>query len=115
MHDPLAGAEVLTKAHELITGDRQNAYSHPLDDYSRTVSIFNALKGEDLLTAEDGILFMLCVKLSRLMHEIDNGMNLPDNTVDAAGYLGCLAMARERVRATETQLSRMFKTGESWV
>ena len=114
MHDPLAGAEVLTKAHELITGDRQNAYSHPLDDYSRTVSIFNALKGEDLLTAEDGILFMLCVKLSRLMHEIDNGMNLPDNTVDAAGYLGCLAMARERIRTTETQLSRMFKTGESW-
>jgi hypothetical protein len=114
MHDPLAGAEVLTKAHELITGDRQNAYSHPLDDYSRTVSIFNALKGEDLLTAEDGILFMLCVKLSRLMHEIDNGMNLPDNTVDAAGYLGCLAMARERIRATELELSRMFKTGESW-
>jgi len=114
MHDPLAGAEVLTKAHELITGDRQNAYSHPLDDYSRTVSIFNAMKGEDLLTAEDGILFMLCVKLSRLMHEIDNGMNLPDNTVDAAGYLGCLAMARERIRATELELSRMFKTGESW-
>jgi len=114
MHDPLAGAEVLTKAHELITGDRQNAYSHPLDDYSRTVSIFNAMKGEDLLTAEDGILFMLCVKLSRLMHEIDNGMNLPDNTVDAAGYLGCLSMARERIRATELELSRMFKTGESW-
>ena len=114
MHDPLAGAEVLTKAHELITGDRQNAYSHPLDDYSRTVSIFNAMKGEDLLTAEDGILFMLCVKLSRLMHEIDNGMNLPDNTVDAAGYLGCLAMARERIRATELELSRVFKTGESW-
>lgn len=114
MHDPLAGAEVLTKAHELITGDRQNAYSHPLDDYLRTVSIFNAMKGEDLLTAEDGILFMLCVKLSRLMHEIDNGMNLPDNTVDAAGYLGCLAMARERIRATELELSRMFKTGESW-
>jgi hypothetical protein len=114
MYDPLAGAEVLTKAHELITGDRQNAYSHPLDDYSRTVSIFNAMKGEDLLTAEDGILFMLCVKLSRLMHEIDNGMNLPDNTVDAAGYLGCLAMARERLRATETELARMFKTGESW-
>jgi len=48
------------------------------------------------------------------MHEIDNGMNLPDNTVDAAGYLGCLAMARERIRATELELSRMFKTGESW-
>lgn len=114
MHDPLAGAEILLQAHQLITKDRQNAYSHPLDDYSRTVSIFNALKGEDVMTAEDGILFMLCVKLSRLMHELDNGMNLPDNTVDAAGYLGCLSMARERIRATEHELSRMFKTGESW-
>jgi len=110
MYDPLAGAEVLTKAHELITGDRQNAYSHPLDDYSRTVSIFNAMKGEDLLTAEDGILFMLCVKLSRLMHEIDN--DIPDNTVDAVGYLGCLQMIREASRQQTETLARFFKTGE---
>ncbi len=114
MHDPTLGAEVLTKAHELITGDRQQAYSHPFEDYSRTVSIFNAMKGEDVMTTEDGILFMLCVKLSRLIHEIDNGLNLPDNTIDAAGYLGCLSMARKYIRNTELQLSRMFKTGEPW-
>lgn len=114
MHDPTRGAEILLKAHELITGDRQNTYSHPLDDYSRTVSIYNALKGEDVMTAEDGILFMLCVKLSRLMHEIDNGLNIPDNTVDAAGYLGCLNMVRERVRNSELEMARMFKTGETW-
>lgn len=114
MYDPTRGAEILLKAHELITGDRQNTYSHPLDDYSRTVSIYNALKGEDVMTAEDGILFMLCVKLSRLMHEIDNGLNIPDNTVDAAGYLGCLNMVRERVRSSELEMARMFKTGETW-
>lgn len=114
MHDPTLGAEVLTKAHELITGDRQQAYSHPFEDYSRTVSIFNAMKGEDVMTTEDGILFMLCVKLSRLVHEIDNGMDHPDNTIDAAGYLGCLAMARKYISNTELELSRMFKTGETW-
>ena len=114
MHEPTLGAEVLTKAHELITGDRQQAYSHPLEDYSRTVSIYNAIKGEDVMTAEDGILFMLCVKLSRLQHEIDNGLNIPDNTIDAAGYLGCLAMARAAIKANEITLNRMFKTGESW-
>jgi hypothetical protein len=99
MHDPLAGAEILTKAHELITGARQQAYAHPLEDYSRTVSIYNAIKGYDFMTAEDGILFMLCVKLSRLQHEIDNGLDIPDNTVDAAGYLGCLSMARGRTQS----------------
>jgi hypothetical protein len=114
MHDPLAGAEVLTKAHELITGARQKSYSHPYEDYSRTVSIYNALKGEDLMTAEDGILFMVCVKLSRLMHELESGQNLPDNLIDAAGYLGCLAMVREHLRYTDIELARMFKTGESW-
>lgn len=115
MHNPLEGAEILTKAHELITGDRQQAYSHPLDDYSRTVSIFNAIKGEDVMTAEDGILFMLCVKLSRLEHEIDNGLNIPDNTIDAAGYLGCLAMVRAALRVQNLTLGKMFKTGETWV
>ena len=95
MQNPTAGAEVVLKAHELITRDRQNTYSHPLDDYSRTVAIFNALKGRDVMTAEDGVLFMVCVKLSRLVHELNSGMNLPDNTVDAIGYLGCLQMIRE--------------------
>lgn len=114
MHDPHAGAEILTKAHELITGARQQAYAHPLEDYSRTVSIYNAIKGHDVMTAEDGILFMLCVKLSRLQHEIDNGLDIPDNTVDAAGYLGCLSMARAALKANEITLNRMFKTGESW-
>jgi hypothetical protein len=66
------------------------------------------------MTAEDGILFMVCVKLSRLMHELESGQNLPDNLIDAAGYLGCLAMVREHLRYTDIELARMFKTGESW-
>ena len=115
MLNPQAGAEVLLQAHELVTGDRQHAYSHPYDDYSRTVSIFNALKGDDVMTAEDGVLFMLCVKLSRLSHELDNGLDVPDNTVDAAGYLACLAMVRARVKTTETGLKGIFQKAKSWV
>jgi len=120
MHDPTAGAEILLRAHELITRDRQNSYSHPLDDYSRTVSIYNALKGDDVMTAEDGILFMMCVKLSRLMNELDNGLDIPDNTVDLAGYVGCLNMARTRRREHDEEMERIlevtsyhFKTGET--
>jgi hypothetical protein len=112
MHDPTAGAEILLQAHELITRDRQNTYSHPLDDYSRTVSIYNALKGEDVMTAEDGVLFMVCVKLSRLMHELDNNLDVPDNTIDAVGYMGCLQMIREASRRHTTELAKYFKTGE---
>ena len=112
MHDPTAGAEILLRAHELITRDRQNAYSHPLEDYSRTVSIYNALKGEDVMTAEDGVLFMVCVKLSRLMHELDNDLDIPDNTIDAIGYMGCLQMIREASKNQTLELAKYFKTGE---
>lgn len=112
MHDPTAGAEILLRAHELITRDRQNSYSHPLDDYSRTVSIYNALKGEDVMTAEDGVLFMVCVKLSRLMHELDNDLDIPDNTIDAIGYMGCLQMIREASKNQTLELAKYFKTGE---
>ena len=102
-----AGAEILLEAHKLITGARQDAYSHPADDYGRTVAIFNAITGNKL-TALDGILFMVCVKLSRLAHERKTGVHHRDNIVDAAGYLGCYEMAR-----SWSDNGHRFKTGES--
>lgn len=88
-----SGAEIVREAYELITGPRQDAYSHPAKDYERTARIFNAITGHHL-TTEEAILFMLAVKLSRMQHEINVGAWLPDNTRDAIGYLGCLHMAR---------------------
>lgn len=89
------GAEIVLEAYDLITGDRQNAYSHPFDDYDRTVNIFNAVMGHDVLSVEEGIIYMVCVKLSRLMHELRTNQWNPDNIRDAIGYLGCLQMVRE--------------------
>jgi hypothetical protein len=93
------GAEVLAEALALITGDRQQSYSHPLDDYQRTVAIFKAVTGIEL-TVEQGILFMIGVKLSRLAHELETKQWNPENTRDAAGYLGCLQMVREKKNVT---------------
>jgi hypothetical protein len=44
------------------------------------------------LTAEQGVLFMVAVKLSRLGHNLNLETLHQDSLVDAAGYLGCLAM-----------------------
>lgn len=119
--NPTAGAEVLTEAYDLITGDRQNAYSHPLEDYQRTVNIYNAIQGEDVMTVIDGIIFMICMKISRLKHEIESEQDIPDNTRDAVGYFGCLAMVRKALAQHEKELDdllgqvgKRFKTGESW-
>jgi hypothetical protein len=88
------GAEILLKAYDLITGDRHNAYAHPSEDYGRTAAIFKAVTGHDL-SVEEAIMFMICVKMSRLVNEMNTKQWLPDNATDAAGYLGCLQMVRE--------------------
>jgi hypothetical protein len=118
MEPATAGAEIISEAYNLITGDRQNDYDHPLDDYSRTVDIFRAITGI-VLTAEEGILFMVAMKLSRLANELDKHLDVPDNTRDAIGYLGCLNMVRHKLRNDQTQIDRIFdqlhkrfKTGE---
>lgn len=82
----------LLEAHRLVHGDRGETYGHPAEDYARTVALFNTLTGCDL-TAEDGVLFMVCVKLSRLGFGLRNELppsKLRDSIVDAAGYLDCL-------------------------
>lgn len=87
-----SGADALLEAYALITGPRQTAYSHPADDYARTVAIFKAITGIEL-TTQQAILFMVAVKLSRLRHNLARGGWHHDSLVDAIGYLGCLNMA----------------------
>lgn len=86
----MTDGSILTKAHELIHGDRRASYGHPSDDYGRTVAAFNALTGHNL-TVEEGVLFMVCVKLSRQQHT-----HSPDNLIDAAGYIGCMDMVIQK-------------------
>lgn len=75
---------ILAEAMKLTSGDRNKAYGEPLDDYGKTVAAFNALTGHNL-TVEQGVLFMVLVKLSREQHRPHR-----DNRVDAAGYIRCL-------------------------
>ena len=84
-----AELSILTEAQSLVHGPRQDAYGHPVGDFSRTASLANVLLGGKLredLDARDVALFMVCVKLSREVNQ-----HKRDNLVDAAGYLECLA------------------------
>jgi hypothetical protein len=81
----------LKEAHNLVYGARGDLYANPTEDYTRTVAIFEQLSGIKM-TPEDGILFMLAVKMSRLAHAHQN--NFPsakryDTIVDGEGYLDC--------------------------
>lgn len=88
---PVRGADILLDAYALITGPRQAAYAHPIEDYAKVTDIFHALTGIRL-SLEQGILFMVSIKLARLRTNMEGGRTHWDSLVDAAGYLGCLGM-----------------------
>lgn len=71
---------VLLEAERLVNGDRAKAYGPIRVDYARTVALFKLLSGLDL-TPEQGVLFMVCVKLSRSANAFKR-----DNFVDLCGY-----------------------------
>ncbi len=79
-------------ATRLVYSDRGTAYNHPAIDYGRTVDIFRGITGVEL-TAEEGVLFMVAVKLSRIANGLDEGHPpelMRDSLVDLAGYAECL-------------------------
>jgi hypothetical protein len=85
---------ILQEAQRLITGARQKAYSHPLDDYTKVVEIFKALTGVQL-TLDQALLFMVSVKMARLRTNLEKGLLHRDSAVDACGYLGCMEMIHD--------------------
>lgn len=99
------GESVLEEAQRLTHGPRQDAYGHPLDDYTRTAGLINAMLSHKLkepLTAHDAALIQVCVKLSREIHRPKR-----DNAVDGAGYFwvahACLEEAERRATQTKTE------------
>ena len=90
------GSEILTEAHALVNGPRQDAYSHPVDDYFKVKELFRTLTGHQL-TIQDAVTFMICVKLARMSTNINKGDWHRDSVVDAAGYLACLSMVHEYI------------------
>lgn len=86
----------------LVFGDRQAAYHHPLDDYTATAGIINAMFSHKLLeplTAEECELIMVAVKLSRLSRNLEHR----DSLVDIVGYALCIERTQlERKRRENT-------------
>jgi hypothetical protein len=71
---------VLTEAENLVHGDRNASYGHPLDDFRRTAKMWGAILGIDIRPEQVG-LCMIADKLSRECHKPKR-----DNLVDIAGY-----------------------------
>jgi hypothetical protein len=80
--------DVLEEALRITSGDRQNQYGPPDQDFTRTAAMWSALFGHKLKSpfeARDVAMAMICLKLSRETHQRKR-----DNAVDGAGYFRCL-------------------------
>lgn len=85
--------DVLAEASRLITGDRNNQYGPPTQDFQRTAGALTSMgyrrldaQGRELpLVPSDIAIIVGMVKISRLMHQ----RTKRDNWTDLAGYTGC--------------------------
>jgi hypothetical protein len=77
--------EILQKAEAIITGERQQNYGTPEDNFKRVASLWNAYKGDDLFDAVDVAMMMALLKIAR----ISTGTQMEDCFIDLAGYAAC--------------------------
>lgn len=90
---PIPEEDILAEAYRLTSGDRQMAYGHPYDDFSRTGRLWAALLDlKDPIPAHKVAEMMMLVKMSR----IETSPDSRDHAVDLAGYSRCLWLCRQR-------------------
>lgn len=88
----MSNETILQEAQRLVHGDRQGDYGHPLDDFTKTAMIWQAIIGHKLqpgqnIEPEDVGLCMVGVKLSRQVNKPKR-----DNLTDGAGYFATVDM-----------------------
>ena len=85
----------LLNAFSLIHGSRNASYGPFAEDYTRVSNVFGALTDWEptVLNAETALLFMVCMKISRVAYALTSGLAysdpemVKDSITDAAGYL----------------------------
>lgn len=77
---------ILQEAEHLVHGQRGVDYGHPLDDFSKTALIWQAILGIHVTPEQVG-LCMVGVKISRQCNRPKR-----DNLVDGAGYFETVNM-----------------------
>ncbi|QFG08638.1 hypothetical protein PBI_VANISOA_57 [Mycobacterium phage Vanisoa] len=77
---------ILTKAEEIINGQRAQDYGDALENHQRIATLWNAYLQKPVVDHNDVAVMMILLKIARFM---ENGYH-QDTVVDIAGYAGVL-------------------------
>lgn len=77
-------AGILDRALAVVTGDREQQYGKPEDNFAIIAGLWSAYKG-DSFTPLDVAMMMALLKIAR----IRTGVGTVDSFVDLAGYAAC--------------------------
>jgi hypothetical protein len=80
---------ILMEADHLVYGSRQEAYGTPLDNFSVIAQLWSVVL-DTSVTPKQAALCMVQLKIARELFKSSR-----DNKVDAAGYLGVVALIEE--------------------
>ncbi|AOQ28174.1 hypothetical protein SEA_DUDELITTLE_56 [Mycobacterium phage DudeLittle] len=77
---------ILTKAEEIINGQRALDYGDALENHQRIANLWNTYLQKNVVDHNDVAMMMILLKIARFM---ENGYH-HDTVVDIAGYAGVL-------------------------
>lgn len=76
--------EILNKAAQAISGERDEHYGNPEDNFQRIANLWTDYYGRPFTTT-DVAMMMILLKMSRAMNDPTH----EDNWIDIAGYAAC--------------------------
>lgn len=85
----VANRELLEEAAKIVDNDRNEAYDHPFDNFTRIAKVWSGILDLEITPEQVG-LCMVGVKLAREAFKPKQ-----DNIVDGIGYLLCLNTINE--------------------
>ena len=104
---PTTREEILRSAAVMVTGERQDDYGRPEDNFERIANLWNSYLDRRLdgrISGVDVAAMMALLKIAR----IASGHGKRDNWVDLAGYAACggeIQAAEQRITMPANQAS----------
>ena len=90
----IGGIDILDEARRLTSQERQSVYGHPADDFNKVAEMTQPILKSDIDPRLKHALYMIQVKVSRLLATPDH----IDSIIDIAGYANTYAIVLERVK-----------------